>query len=449
MARISIAMLSAQEQTQVEQTPAQAVQSEIEVVGQQVEDDMLELQEQLAAEDSKDQAIEDAVQATGELEEEAQAAQQILEQGGEVTQAALESIQRNVKRILKTVGMEQAAVAMESAGSSPKQALTLSMEGIKEVVQKIWEAIKKAWATAVDFVKGFLKKLFDGATKLKIRAEKIKEAASKLKGKSLGRTEDEFVAPESLKTYMRYENKAVPEAMLDRGLENMNKLMNDMLDDVVNAEAMVFYKKGLEKVNKSVLETISKGETADQQVLFEEGFKDFVEPLVKHLPQSQGTVAATKKFLSDRVITLDMKTKTIEIKDASNQKELSQKHEPLSIPVVLGVCDIVIEQMKEYDDVEKATKLFDEFIKTLKAEQSAAASNTDEAGLVKKKLQSMLISSLTGGLLSIIKRLATTVRALNFSINKSAIDWCAASVSLYNESKEALGEVKAPLQLAN
>ena len=77
MARISIAMLSEQAQTQVEQTPAQAGQSEIEVVGQQVEDDMLELQEQQAVEDRKDQAIEDAVQATGELEEEAQAAQQI------------------------------------------------------------------------------------------------------------------------------------------------------------------------------------------------------------------------------------------------------------------------------------------------------------------------------------------------------------------------------------
>ena len=389
------------------------------------------------------------MQATGELEEEAQAAQQILDQGGEVSQVALESIRRNVKRILKTVGMESAAVAMESAGSTPREALALSMEGIKQVVEKIWEAIKKAWATAVDFVKNFLKKLFDGATKLKIRAEKIKGVAGKLKGKTLGRTEEEFAAPESLKSFMRYDNKPAPEAMLDNGLENMNKLMNDMLNDVVSAESMSFYKKGLEKVNKAVLDSVKEGNSADQEKMVNAGLTDFVEPLLKHLPQRQGVVAATKKFLSDRVIAVDITTKSVEIKDASNEKELTQKHEPLSISVILDVCDIVIKQMKEYDDVEKVTKIFDEFIKTLKTEQGSAASASGGADFVQSKVRSMVISGITGGFLNIIKRLATTVRALNFSINKSAIDWCAASVSLYSEDREPLYQVKAPLQLTN
>lgn len=444
MARLNIAMLGEQAQEQEVE-----VQSELDMVGEQVEDDLLELQSQQAVEDSKDQAIEDAVQATGELEEEAQAAQQILDQGGEVSQTALESIQRNVKRILKTVGMESAAVAMESAGSTPKQALIAAMEGIKEVVEKIWEAIKKAWATAVDFVKNFLKKLFDGATKLKIRAEKIKAVASKLKGKNLDRTKEEFVAPDSLKTFMRYDNKPAPEAMLDNGLENMNKIMNDMLNDVVSAQSMSFYKKGLDKVNKAVLETVKEGNDANQETMIKAGLTDFVEPLLKHLPQVRGTVAATKKFLSDRVITADITNKSVEIKDVSNEKELTQKHDPLSISVILDVCDIVIKQMKEYDDIEKVTKIFDEFIKTLKTEQGNTASAYGEFDLVQNKIRSMVISGITGGFLNIIKRLATTVRALNFSINKSAIDWCAASVSLYNEDNEPLYQVKAPLQLTN
>lgn len=106
--------------------------------------------------------------------------------------ASLESLYRRVG--LRNV---RAMPALESFGSRNSRRATtkFAIEGIKEQVKRVWERIKKFFKEMWNKVKGYYNTVFDGATKLKNRAEamlkKLEAESSSIKEASF---EDETIA---------------------------------------------------------------------------------------------------------------------------------------------------------------------------------------------------------------------------------------------------------------
>ena len=434
MKRLNIAMLG--EQAQV----AEPVQSELEVLGSQVEDDLLQAQQKIDQESNVDQAVEDAIEATDQLGEEAQAAQEILDNGGEVTQAALESIQRNVKRILKTVGMEKDAVGMETYRSSPKVSLEIATEGIKEIVNKIWEAIKNAWNRVVDFVKDIFKRFTDGAYKLKKRAQQVLEEASKLKGKTLGKTGNEFKEPSSLNTYMRYGHKPAPAAGIYNGIVNMNSIMNGVVNDFTSKETLQHYEKSLDVLIKKHVDKIKRNPAAEEAT--QQDMEAIFQPVIKHLSTQGGDgKVGTKPFLSDNVIYFSTKDLTVGIEPIMNKKDFTEKYDPIAIPDIIAVCEVVIEQMDEYKNLDQLQTGLDKFTNSFIQKEKEFVKSSEGLPPGQAQVFSYVVSRFVNKIIDILRNVNAKIRVLNLNINKSVIDWCAASLPVWNESTEIHGIV--------
>ncbi len=256
MARLNIAMLA--DDTQEE--TLHIAEDHLDVLGQQVEDDMLQLQQQQAHSDNVHVAIEDAIQATEDLMDEQQAAEELLTRKEEATQAAMESIGRNVNNILRSIGMEANQVSTYvSSGEGKKaenkdteEAAKVTSTTIGEFIKKIWEKIKEVWLRVVDAIKGFFKNLFNASVGLKKRAMAIKSAAKGMKGKSIP-SDAKFEAPESVISNMRLGHRAIPAATIDKGLARQNEEMSKYKNLDARADDFKKFSKEIEKIQAQLI----------------------------------------------------------------------------------------------------------------------------------------------------------------------------------------------------
>jgi len=98
MARLNIAMLSAQEQTQEESTPIEA-QSELDVVGQQVEDSIAQATEIQFQIEQTQEAVQETEEVVQQVEEERQVLEQSQAQGGRRYEAFRETYWRTKRNL--------------------------------------------------------------------------------------------------------------------------------------------------------------------------------------------------------------------------------------------------------------------------------------------------------------------------------------------------------------
>lgn len=102
------------------------------------------------------------------------------EEGGLDSQAA-EITEIVVESIYNRLGIKRHKLPALEAYGDKKTRLKATQEAIAEIkatLKRIWNAIVEAFNKVVEWVKGFLKSVFDGATKLKARAENLKKAAA-------------------------------------------------------------------------------------------------------------------------------------------------------------------------------------------------------------------------------------------------------------------------------
>lgn len=87
------------------------------------------------------------------------------------------------------LGEEVSTLSLESFGGSTSRvkATTVTLESVREVLNKVWEAIKNIVMKVRDAIIGFFKSMFDGVTKLKERAEKVKAQAEGISGEAKGK----------------------------------------------------------------------------------------------------------------------------------------------------------------------------------------------------------------------------------------------------------------------
>lgn len=137
---------------------------------------------EIAKDDETAEAMDEAMD---ELTETVVATESYLKDGGMSAQTAQEHM-RNLKRLCGTIGfkMPETMPSFESFGGSASRYDATNMIFLEE--QKWWQ---KLWATIKNFLKTswetfvkFMDRIFDGATKLKARAAKLKEMIAKRKG---------------------------------------------------------------------------------------------------------------------------------------------------------------------------------------------------------------------------------------------------------------------------
>lgn len=184
MKRLNIAMLSQQAQAQVEPVETQ---SELDVVGQQVEDSIAEATQIQAEIEGTQQAMDDAEQVIQEVDEERQVLEQAQQQGG-AEQPAMEALQRAVARFEKRTGVACSirSMGMESFSSKSTRVkgTEVAMEGAVDYIKKLIKMLLDAMAAVWEKVKSFIDKILVGADRLSKRAKKLAASAKGLSGKT-------------------------------------------------------------------------------------------------------------------------------------------------------------------------------------------------------------------------------------------------------------------------
>jgi len=138
-------------------------------------------------------AMDDAagdIEAAGAVIDEADATTEVLDQVGDkleeaekdggLTAPAAEAIRICLEHMGARLGIPApASLAAEGFASKSNRARTtrLARESVGEWAKKIWDMLVKAYEKVKEFVIKWFKNFFDGATKLKNRAEKLKKAA--------------------------------------------------------------------------------------------------------------------------------------------------------------------------------------------------------------------------------------------------------------------------------
>lgn len=444
MARLNIAMLSNEDQEQ-NQVVAQNAEDHLEVLGQQVEDDLLQAQQVQIESDQEDAAVEDAVQATQDLLEEQQAAEDLVERKEQVTQAAMESIQRNVKNILKNIGMEANDVSTyryksdeekKADAKGGEEVAKATSSSIGDIIKKIWEKIKEVWFRIVDAIKGFFQNLFNASVGLKKRAMAVKEAAKKLKGKSIP-SDAKFEAPESVVANMRMDYAAIPASSVDKGLATQNETITKFITNLTSKQALSRYEASIGEVAAKMVDKVaSNGDSKiagskEEQEAFGLAIVKVLEPVLVYFPQKKGDAIGTPAFISDRVITLDLGKLTASVEKIEGEKDLKGQHDPLELFQIENVADVVAKQMDEYKGLDKEADNFKAFSKEIEKVQYDLINQKKDISFFDRKLQANIAGQSTRFFMNIVKTVATQARVIDMQVNKAAIDWCAASLKLY------------------
>ncbi len=113
------------------------------------------------------------------LEEVADTLEEATENGEVITGVAAECLRVLVQHIADRRGIQAGVnIARESFGNKAAglQAQRLAMLSIQNIAKDIWKQIVKAYEAVIAFVKKWWAKFFDGATKLRDRAESMEKA---------------------------------------------------------------------------------------------------------------------------------------------------------------------------------------------------------------------------------------------------------------------------------
>lgn len=147
--------------------------------------ELLEVNEVAAEIDQTHEAVAEAQESSDQLEEVAAALESMIEAGRGLSADAARFAHQSVSFATRKFGIATPMPAMESfsTGASGQFGQTkASLEGIKETIQKIWTWIKAQFAKLRGHMKDFWLKTFDGAIRLKKRAEAMMKKAEAVSG---------------------------------------------------------------------------------------------------------------------------------------------------------------------------------------------------------------------------------------------------------------------------
>lgn len=263
---------------------------------------------EIAKDDETAEAMDEAMD---ELTETVVATESYLKDGGMSAQTAQEHM-RNLKRLCGTIGFKlpETMPSFESFGGSASRYDATNMIFLEE--QKWWQ---KLWATIKNFLKTswetfvkFMDRIFDGATKLKARAAKLKEMIAKRKGTP----KNSEVKLGHATVYIGDLDLVTAATKITDTFEKAMKAADDRADKFVNTVVAKSHTEYTDKLNAPAIADV-KGpndwgfKTTDGKVTWELGAKSItaVQQVAKVLSPNQLSAAvSTIEELADKLLAL-------------------------------------------------------------------------------------------------------------------------------------------------
>lgn len=263
---------------------------------------------EIAKDDETAEAMDEAMD---ELTETVVATESYLKDGGMSAQTAQEHM-RNLKRLCGTIGFKlpETMPSFESFGGSASRYDATNMIFLEE--QKWWQ---KLWATIKNFLKTswetfvkFMDRIFDGATKLKARAAKLKEMIAKRKGTP----KESEVKLGHATVYIGDLDLVTAATKITDTFEKAMKAADDRADEFVNTVVAKSHTEYTDKLNAPAIVDV-KGpndwgfKTTDGKVTWELGAKSItaVQQVAKVLSPNQLSAAvSTIEELADKLLAL-------------------------------------------------------------------------------------------------------------------------------------------------
>lgn len=261
---------------------------------------------EIAKDDETAEAMDEAMD---ELTETVVATESYLKDGGMSAQTAQEHM-RNLKRLCGTIGFKlpETMPSFESFGGSASRYDATNMIFLEE--QKWWQ---KLWATIKNFLKTswetfvkFMDRIFDGATKLKARAAKLKEMIAKRKGVAKNA---KVKLGSGVSGYIGGDDLVTGATKIADTFEKAMKAADDRADKFVNTVVAKSHTEYADKLNAPAIADVAGPagwgfKTNDGKVTWERsGEAKEVEATVLSLNQLAAAVSSVE-VLADKLLAL-------------------------------------------------------------------------------------------------------------------------------------------------
>lgn len=261
---------------------------------------------EIAKDDETAEAMDEAMD---EMTETVVATESYLKDGGMSAQTAQEHM-RNLKRLCGTIGFKlpETMPSFESFGGSASRYDATNMIFLEE--QKWWQ---KLWATIKNFLKStwdnfvkFMDRIFDGATKLKARAAKLKQMIAARKGAAKN---DKVKLGSGVVGFIGNDDLVTGATKITDAFEKAMKAADDRADKFVGTVVAKSHTEYADKLNAPAIADVTGPagwgfKTNDGKVTWEHsGEAKEVEATV--LSQNQLTAAVSAvEALADKLLAL-------------------------------------------------------------------------------------------------------------------------------------------------
>ena len=381
-----------------------------------------------------DDVIGEAVQVSSELMQEQEAAEQMQAQQEGASQAALESLQRNVNSLIKQVGFEQRAVFASNTFTNKRHnkiALESAVQDIKAFIERLWEGIMAAIRNTVDFVKKIYKHFYDISLKIKRQCESLKEQAKHKNGKT--HAVDAKVGSYSLARYLRFDNKALaPSDVLlnyDKWTSHNYNFIESLGGKTAIAEYTGYISKAAEYFSK--MDLAAKSDTDDIKKETDALGDLMVRRIVSNFELHKNQIHTTKPYIGDVFYQFDENNLAFTIEKIEGHKELKEErtHKPLSVAQTVELCDKIIVHMGEYERIDKYFDELDKLNRSITSIASEAIKGNAQLDAVQRKIVSSSTSFILKIFIEAIRKVGTGAREYDMQVSRALTNWCALSLA--------------------
>jgi len=432
MGKLNIAMLSMGEDNLPQSPETVVLDDNFRELGNQVTDSLDSLNISMDDLESIDEAITEAVDTASELMDEADVVQQAQQQGDGMSQAALESIQRNVNRLLKIVGVEPTASFAFEGYSNPRYnsvAMESAVDNIKAFIKRIWDAIKSAFDKTVEIIQNLYKRFFDVSLKLKTRAEALGKKAKEQKGKSA--SSDMRVGSYNLSKYMRFKNRPLTPKELIKNFDTWTAYTHNFISNIAGDDAIIEYE---EYVASTAL--ILKQSSKDRNVEKLKAHADllanrFLKRTTDSFKNKEKEKQLTDPVLGDVVFVFYPKDTSFGIEPIKNYKDLptEQTHELLTPAQVETMCAKISAHMDSYKNMEKHFNNLADLKKSISEIAAQTIKSDDPTDYLINKTITQIASFTIKAFIDAIQKIGTGARKHDMSVDVSVVEWCEKSLT--------------------
>lgn len=345
-----------------------------------VESEMLEAAPELEVAAEADSETDTLLDSAESLESFIEAAQAAGKNGG-WSQGEAKAIQLGIAATLRPIQLSTLSTSMvsvESFGGDKNLGRTVSVENaITDVLKQIWQAIKNGINKLVTYIRTWYLKTLDATSRLKKRAEAVKEKA----GTRTGSPEEKKIKL-SLKKGLNISKKNPTPAEITASLNTIN----DVAKAVLSAKQSDDYATGLDKVAEGIDEIVEGKNITKATTEFVTGSKDFVIGSISGDLDGAGTRLPTrtkvkrsnellggKCFVRSeqehkaggenvgevaRIEVMDFANKKTEVDGSGEFETLTPGNVISFCEHIITGCDIIIDYKGAWDKHEKATKSF-------------------------------------------------------------------------------------------